>query len=545
MPEAMFEKVAGAWKQVYPHAGPYLDATGGDVSYVVQGSKIYRKHSFLTSGVLTVLQGDGGRQFEYLLVGGGASGGSGLGGGGGAGGVLPGLITLPAGLYPLTVGVGGASTAFGPTPGLPGNPTMAFGKTALGGGRGGSYDSQVGGVGGSGGGGGGCSSGTSAGGLGTAGQGFPGGIGGFSGGSTHYGGGGGGASQQGQPFTAAKGGDGGDGILWGGSWYAGGGGGSGRKNPGGGTSGAGGLGGGGRGAGSDTTITTPGTDGTGGGGGGADYESGQNVGGKGGNGVVAIMYEVAEAVPVLTGVPDNTQIVLNWTAAGIIGQTVSGYEIDRDGALTTVGNVLTSTVTGLTNGTTYAFKVRAITASGGRGAWSNTINVAPVSWNNATGGQTPRTFTRPGKGTWKSLEFSASGQVNILSAAQPFEIIVCGGGQGGPYSHPADIRGYNGSPGPAKVAPFTLTTGLKNVTVGGGGGGGQQVHQDGNGGGASGVAGVVDSNGGGSITTDARVGTNETFAGASGYGNGGGPCYLCPGGTGAQGVVVIAWQIGA
>jgi hypothetical protein len=237
---------------------------------------------------------------------------------------------------------------------------------------------------------------------------------------------------------------------------------------------------------------------------------------------------------------------MTWNASTVAApSTVAGYDLNIGGTEKYVGNVLTYEWTGLPAVATNVM-VRAVTSDGRKSAWSAAVPVTPtVPYNNAAGG-TIREWTRVSDGThWRSHEFTASAPITFSAVDQPVTFLAVSGGQGGGYSHPADARG-NGANGNARVWTTTMpNAGAFNVTVGGGGGGGQQVHQDGAGGGASGIANIGDSNGpgAGSVTTDIRLGTNETWAG-NGYGGGGAACYLCPGGTGQQGICVIAYQIG-
>jgi hypothetical protein len=92
----------------------------------------YIYHIFEADGELEVLADV---DVEILLVGGGGGNGwtyssSWGSGGGGAGGVIEGTQHLTAGTYPITVGIGGAPLASG-------SNTVAFTKTAIGGGHGG------------------------------------------------------------------------------------------------------------------------------------------------------------------------------------------------------------------------------------------------------------------------------------------------------------------------------------------------------------------------------------------------------------------------
>jgi hypothetical protein len=238
-------------------------------------------------------------QVEYLVVaGGGGGGGTYSGGGGGAGGLLTatGFTVTPNEAYTVTIGAGGA-TSTASTQGNDGTNSVFSSLTAIGGGGGAcSSGSGIGRAGGSGGGAekGGVPGGTPfpAAGAGTAGQGYPGGLGYDAVQNCTAGGGGGGAGGPGSdsPRVASNQNNAGPGgiglelsISGAAIYYAGGGGGG---NDQGNTSAAGGAGGGGsgymRGSGG-----TAGTANRGGGGGGAGNGP---QGAAGGSGIVIIRY---------------------------------------------------------------------------------------------------------------------------------------------------------------------------------------------------------------------------------------------------------------
>ena len=246
---------------------------------------------------------------DILVVGGGGAGGSGsndnLGGGGGAGRLVyvTGVTLTTQITYDITVGAGGASSAYKGGDSLCEDNTQNFDMTATGGGAGGGTspntavadmtggcggggDLQVSGTGGSG----------SAGASGKTG--FTGTVvynKGFGGGSSDAptfpysnSGGGGGTSNGGGNYTASGGGAGGSGqavSITGSSVSYGGGGGGGAYT---GSGGSGGSGGGGTG-GDTSNLATAGTDGLGaGGGGGGHGTSAREAGGAGGDGTVII-----------------------------------------------------------------------------------------------------------------------------------------------------------------------------------------------------------------------------------------------------------------
>ncbi len=254
-------------------------------------------------------------EVEYLVIagggGGGQSGGNGAGGAGGAGGYRSSVIGESSGggasaestlelssstNYTVTVGAGGSGSASG-TPGNNGSNSVFSTITSLGGGGGGSADSTDNvGDGGSGGGEGGRGSGNAGTGigLGTANQGFNGGL---LSDNTGDAGGGGGAGSVGGNGNSSKAGDGGSGvsssITSSSVGRAGGGGGGGETSGTGGTaSDGGGAGGGTDTNGSDATINTGG----GGGGGG-----GLGDGGSGGSGVVILRYPSSYSITIGAG----------------------------------------------------------------------------------------------------------------------------------------------------------------------------------------------------------------------------------------------------
>ena len=85
-----------------------------------------------------------------------------------------------------------------------------------------------------------------------------------------------------------------------------------------------------------------------------------------------------------TATAGNASATVNWTApASNGGSAITGYVITpSSGSPVTVGNVTSDTLTGLTNGTAYTFKVAAINAigTGAQSAASNSVTpVAPAT----------------------------------------------------------------------------------------------------------------------------------------------------------------------
>lgn len=290
-----------------------LQATGGIETTYSSGGLNYKSHTFTTVGT-TQFVASGAGDIDILVVAGGAGGGSWVGGGGGAGGVVVNTgIPITAGSYSIVVGGGGAG---GINPGsyaapfpttANGNNSTAFGRTAIGGGKGGSWNGDQTGAGGSGGGasnqnspGGALQPGSASGGFGNVG----GSNVGFGGGSPHVTAGGGGAGAAGQNIVSnTQSGAGGIGIIntfrLGTNVYYGGGGGGGIHGPGYSDNEAGlgtrnnSTGGGGNGKHRNNSLIAdqagvPNTGGGGGGGGSPGNEP--SYGGAGGSGIVVIRY---------------------------------------------------------------------------------------------------------------------------------------------------------------------------------------------------------------------------------------------------------------
>ena len=250
----------------------------------------YRIHTFTSSGTLTNPRPN----TEYLCIAGGGGGGNRHAGGGGAGGYRTAIGLNPTGSITVTVGAGGAGTAYNAGQGNDGGSSSIAAAgvttvTSVGGGGGGNYGgSLVGRPGGSGGGGGSVSNG----GSGTSGQGNDGGDGTGQNAPDYGGGGGGGAGGAGSNGSGSAGGNGGAGtassITGSSVTRAGGGGGASYNNDSAGGNGGSGGGGNGRGGGAGYSGTVN----TGSGGGGNTHNSPGSLGGSGGSGIVILRYTV-------------------------------------------------------------------------------------------------------------------------------------------------------------------------------------------------------------------------------------------------------------
>ena len=312
---------------------PYITATGGTVTTCGD----YKIHTFTSPGTFCVTSGgspSGSNTVDYLVVAGG--GGAEMAGGGGGGvrftnstytiGCAPAAprvggsaLSVPANPYAITVGAGGAGTAYPSTCGTRGSNSIFSTITSTGGGGGGKYNGpgscapQT--PGGSGGGGqsvsaqSGCNQGAGNTPSVAPSQGTPGGTSSDANINAVGSGGGGGMMATGGNASSGPsscGGNAGAGGAGGGFpsafgtsgencgsyyYFSGGGGGGAQKNPAGGPSSAGGIGGGGVGRRGPNSTGESGTANTGGGGGGWGGFPSSACGGSGGSGIVIIRYK--------------------------------------------------------------------------------------------------------------------------------------------------------------------------------------------------------------------------------------------------------------
>jgi len=301
---ALMMLTAGLWSNTAAITTILLRPNAGNF---VQGSTFYLYGiSNVTSGSKAtggIVSSDGTYWYHMFPYSGTAGGLRSTVGTTGGGGSLESALSLTAQAYTVTVGAGGAPGGSGNNRGNAGSNSVFSTITSDGGGSGsaGWPDSPSGGNGGSGGGG-------NPVGVGTANQGFNGGLGGTTGNILPRGAGGGGAGVAGGSGAGAGTAAGGNGVqitTWAtptgtgfnNSFYAGGGGGGGNRTGSGApqTGGVAGLGGGGVGGNGNVTTPTAGGNGianTGGGGGGAGGFGGNNSGGAGGSGIVIIRYAI-------------------------------------------------------------------------------------------------------------------------------------------------------------------------------------------------------------------------------------------------------------
>lgn len=119
------------------------------------------------------------------------------------------------------------------------------------------------------------------------------------------------------------------------------------------------------------------------------------------------LYFPTATMPTLSGTAGDGQASLSWTTSnGFLGWSVSGYNVGQSTVsggpytYTSVGNVTSSTRTGLTNGTTYYFIVRPEDTFGNSLATSSEIVVTPIAGSAAP---SPSPSSSPGGGIIMTL----------------------------------------------------------------------------------------------------------------------------------------------
>ncbi|MDA8579621.1 fibronectin type III domain-containing protein, partial [Pontimonas sp.] len=365
------------------------NASGVDVRVLTVDGQDYCLLEFTASGSTTWTVPSGVSAIQYLVVGGGASGSRGRcgvywGGGGGGGGVATGTTSV-SGSVSVSVGAGGSGSASGTcdatNAGNDGDSSTLGGANATGGDAAG-WNSKVGGSSGSP-----SSAGPSAsnsGGTGTA-------NGADCGSGDCGAGGGGGAGGVGGTLS------GGTGLL---SSITGvavryGSGGPGRDNDQSGTT--------------DPGAVDSAKNGLLAGAGGGDAGSGF---GSGAVGLVVVRYSLIAAAPTISSVTagDNELDVSFSTPAHTGGAAVTDYEFSFDGSTwTSFASATdgTKTISGLTNGTAYTPRVRAVTANGSGLAATHGSAVTPRASQTITWAPT-NTFVDWDGGSITSLTFDTA-----------------------------------------------------------------------------------------------------------------------------------------
>ena len=193
----------------------------------------------------------------------------------------------------------------------------------------------------------------------------------------------------------------------------------------------------------------------------------------------AAQADVAPSAPALTSAaPVDGGAALTWTYDGVFPESITKWQYRRDGgaAVDIAGSGASTragTVTGLTNGVSTSFEVRAVNAIGA-GAWSNALSVTPrppatpppaptvtlgavthnsaaVSWSFAStgGAEITRVQSRIGgaTGTWTDVPVPVGATTHVFTGLTPST------------AYSLELRGVNiAGPGATSAPPTTFTT---------------------------------------------------------------------------------------
>jgi titin len=235
------------------------------------------------------------------------------------------------------------------------------------------------------------------------------------------------------------------------------------------------------------------------------------------------------------GSPNTTVINLSWSAPSDNGGgTVSGYKIQKkttgswSNVVADTGSTSTTySATGLTEGTTYYFRVAAINGQGA-GAYGNEPNRTTVEAFAATGG-TISTYTG-----YKAHTFTSSGSFTVTGGSHSVDVLVIAGGAGG--GRHATGSGGGGAGGFRTNTSVAVSStgsgggGVYTVTIGGGGSGTNSNMRGFNGGGSSWDTGGTDFS-----ATGGGAGAGSYYSANNGGSGGGGSAQSNTGGSGTAG----------
>lgn len=122
-------------------------------------------------------------------------------------------------------------------------------------------------------------------------------------------------------------------------------------------------------------------------------------------------------------------------------------------------------VDGLEVGTSYSFRVKAVNAVGFSEPSAEVSATPTKEFNDATGG-TITQYEKDGK-FFRVHTFTSSGQLNVTKAANPFRVLVVGGGGRGGSPRNGEWPGKGGGNGGQVVDKFVpLAVGTNGVTIG-------------------------------------------------------------------------------
>lgn len=287
-------------------------------------------------------------------------------------------------------------------------------------------------------------------------------------------------------------------------------------------------------------------------------------------GTLLIPFRVASQPSPPTPTSGNLQVSLSWTAPADNGTPISDYKVyfstSAGGTYTLfndgVSTATSATVTGLTNGTQYFFKISAVNEAGESLLSNASTGVTPaIPFTPSVeylvvaggGGGSGGTAGGGGAGGMRTGTLSVTGGIsytvtvggggnggNVGTNGQNsvFASITSTGGGRGATSNPSTASTSGGSGGGGAYYPGYGNNGPSSGTSGEGNAGGAQIIGDGNtsgGGGGGGAGAAGGSPGGGNGASSSITGVAITYAGGGGGARWSGAGGAGSGGTGGGG----------
>jgi hypothetical protein len=218
-----------------------------------------------------------------------------------------------------------------------------------------------------------------------------------------------------------------------------------------------------------------------------------------------------EAPTIGTATASSGAVTLTFTAGNSGGKTISNYKYSSDGTTYTAFSPAQTTsplsITGLTNGTAYTFRIKAVNANGDGAASSAYDSVTPVA-PTVTGG------TLVTSGGFNYRIFTSNGTLGITNGPLIADVLAVGGAGGGGFG--------GGGAGALVYSPAISIASSTSVTIGSGGAGNESGSTTVKGNNTSLSTIVVAAGGGGAgRKTGDTAGNNNTGPGEAG-GCGGG-----------------------
>ena len=137
-----------------------------------------------------------------------------------------------------------------------------------------------------------------------------------------------------------------------------------------------------------------------------------------------------EAPTIGTATASSASATVTFTAGNSGGKTISNYKYSTDGTTYTAFSPAQTTspltISGLTNGTAYTFRLKAVNANGDSAASSASNSVTPVA-PTITGG------TLVTSGGYNYRIFTSNGTLGITNGPVTMDVLAVGGGGGGGF----------------------------------------------------------------------------------------------------------------